>query len=307
MNHRWNIFNGKVLEYNNKTTEHPIILPSRTIRVRTTDGNSPVLYTNYPYLGNTTITRVAGTTDIFDVTPSVPIFEGMFIDSTNLAEVIAGNLNDPLEPGGTASGMFSRCTNLTSVSWLSMSRIDHAGNMFSGCTSLKTVSLYDTGSIVHAEYMFFGCSSLSTVDYFNTSSIVSMESMFENCSSLEAIPLFNLSSCSSTAYMFRASGITTVPLLVTSTVRSMIYMFAECTNLKAVPLFDTSSAVDVNSMFYGCLNVESGALALYQQMSTQVAPPMSYTDCFKNCGANTTTGAAELAQIPTSWGGTMSA
>jgi hypothetical protein len=57
-------------------------------------------------------------------------------------------------------------------------------------------------------------------------------------------------------------------------------------------------------MFIDCTNVQSGALALYQQMSTQTTQPTVYGDCFTNCGSNTTTGAAELAQIPASWGGT---
>jgi hypothetical protein len=72
-----------------------------------------------------------------------------------------------------------------------------------------------------------------------------------------------------------------------------------------IPLFDTSSATNVAGMFGGAKNVESGALALYQQMSTQDNPPSSYSSCFYQCGSNTVTGAAELAQIPTSWGGTM--
>jgi hypothetical protein len=57
-------------------------------------------------------------------------------------------------------------------------------------------------------------------------------------------------------------------------------------------------------MFNDCLNVQSGALALYQQASTQTTPPSEYYNTFYNCGSNTTTGAAELAQIPSSWGGT---
>ena len=75
--------------------------------------------------------------------------------------------------------------------------------------------------------------------------------------------------------------------------------------ITSIPLFDTSSAVDVSYMFYGTGNVETGALAMYTQMSTQTNPPTNYSDCFTNCGSNTVTGAAELAQIPTSWGGTM--
>ena len=74
----------------------------------------------------------------------------------------------------------------------------------------------------------------------------------------------------------------------------------------SIPLFDTSSAVDVGNMCLNAVSVTTGALALYTQMSTQANPPTTTTNCFRNCGKNTTTGAAELAQIPTTWGGTMS-
>jgi len=77
--------------------------------------------------------------------------------------------------------------------------------------------------------------------------------------------------------------------------------------IPSIPLFDTSSATNVDSMCQNTRNVESGALALYQQMSSQATPPSSHSGCFTGCGVGTTTGAAERAQIPTSWGGTMSA
>jgi len=54
-------------------------------------------------------------------------------------------------------------------------------------------------------------------------------------------------------------------------------------------------------MFYQCTNVQSGALALYQQASSQTTPPTSHNQTFYNCGSNTTTGSAELAQIPSGW------
>jgi len=53
--------------------------------------------------------------------------------------------------------------------------------------------------------------------------------------------------------------------------------------------------------FDGCTSVESGALALYQQASTQSNPPQQHSYTFRNCGSNTTTGSAELAQIPNDW------
>lgn len=73
----------------------------------------------------------------------------------------------------------------------------------------------------------------------------------------------------------------------------------------SIPLFDTSSATDVSMMCTKAMEVTTGALALYTQMSTQTTPPATHSSCFTNCGAGTTTGAAELSQIPTSWGGTM--
>ena len=80
--------------------------------------------------------------------------------------------------------------------------------------------------------------------------------------------------------------------------------FYGCTHLTEVPLFSTDSCTDVTSMFYGCRNVTGGARTLYIQMSTQTTPPSSHVNCFKNCGEDTVTGAAELSQIPTDWGGT---
>ena len=78
-------------------------------------------------------------------------------------------------------------------------------------------------------------------------------------------------------------------------------MFSNCNALKRIPLFDTSSVTNMQIMFTGCVNVESGALALYQQASTQTNPPASHNMTFYNCGSNTVTGAAELAQIPNDW------
>lgn len=89
-----------------------------------------------------------------------------------------------------------------------------------------------------------------------------------------------------------------------SSVTDMTAMFANCTSLTSVPLFDTSAVTNMSAMFINCTKVEGGALALYQQASAQTTPPSSHTGTFTNCGSDTVTGAAELAQIPASWGGT---
>ena len=112
----------------------------------------------------------------------------------------------------------------------------------------------------------------------NTTGITAMDDMFWGCSSLTSIPLFD-----------------------TSNVTNMNYMFGNCSSLTSIPLFDTSSVTNMSYMFDYCTNVQSGALALYQQASSQTTPPSNHSYCFYSCGSNTTTGAAELAQIPSGW------
>jgi hypothetical protein len=65
-----------------------------------------------------------------------------------------------------------------------------------------------------------------------------------------------------------------------------------------------SYITNVNEMFAGCTEVTGGALALYNVMK-DIPTITSHADTFKNCGSNTQTGQADLAQIPLSWGGTL--
>lgn len=180
---------------------------------------------------------------------------------------------------GTNYYMFlDRSTNVVEVLGANTTGITHMGDMFYGCTSLTTVHLFNTSSVINMGGMFYSCTSLTSVPLFDTSSVNNMNSMFQNCTSLTSVPLFN-----------------------THSVTYMAAMFQKCTSLTSVPLFNTSMVTDMSGMFLNCKNVQSGALALYQQASTQANPPSTHTGAFKNCGSDTTTGAAELAQIPEDW------
>ena len=151
-----------------------------------------------------------------------------------------------------------------------------------------------------------GQSDLIEVIGANTTDVTNMSDMFINCSALTTVSLFDTSSVTNTSYMFSScSSLTSVPLFNTSSVTNMNYMFNKCSSLTTVPLFNTSNVTNMTRMFSNCTNVQSGALALYQQASAQATPPTKHSYTFYKCGRDTTTGAAELAQIPTSWGGTM--
>jgi len=153
--------------------------------------------------------------------------------------------------------------------------------IYSGPQNLLEVIGANTRGVTDMGDMFNACSSITTVPLFDTSKVVETDNMFTDCTSLRTVPLFD-----------------------TSNVINMYAMFDECTSLTSIPLFNTSKAERVHNMFWHCYKVESGALALYQQMSSQANPPAVHGSAFFKCGQDTVTGAAELAQIPSSWGGT---
>jgi surface protein len=105
-----------------------------------------------------------------------------------------------------------------------------------------------------------------------------MLATFSNCRSLTSVPLFN-----------------------TTNVVNMFRNFYWCSALQEIPLFDTSNVNNMEETFFCCFSVNSGALALYQQASTQTTPPSSHNGAFHNCGEYTQTGSVELAQIPSDW------
>lgn len=139
----------------------------------------------------------------------------------------------------------------------------------------KAGNLYNVSGRI--ERLFYGCASLESVKTI-AGSITSANEAFRDCTSLKTAPSIASGGCTHFQSMFRG-----------------------CTLLEAVPLYDTASAVNVNSMFQNCTGVKSGALALYNQMAGQATPPSTHAYCFYNCGSGTTTGAAELAQIPSDW------
>ena len=163
------------------------------------------------------------------------------------------------------------------------------GGGSSSTTSYETATLVTGTSDTYDVYksgndfynLLYMSSNVVEVLGANTSGITNMRAMFRECTRLNNVALFDSSSAT-----------------------NMNYMLHNCTPLISVPLFDTSNAKYVIRMVSKCVNVQSGALALYQQLSSQANPPTQYSNAFADCGKNTITGSAELAQIPSSWGGT---
>lgn len=334
---------GSVKVYGSSDPYNPLNLPPYTIRLKFNDGVTPTFssgtavqvssspnvwdltYENTDWgrlvYGQSDLTEVLGanTTGVTSATmmisycpalTAVALFDtrsvtnmlGMFSGNTLLTTIPLFDTSSVM----TMEGMFADCPALTSVPLLNTRSVTTMKDMFYRCTSLTTVPLFDTSSLTTVWEMFRGCTSLTTVPLFNTSSVTSFQAMFYGCTSLASVPLFNTSAATNMASMFsNCTSITTVPLLDTSSATTLLGMLYGCSALTAVPLFDTSSATDVRQMLQSCSAVSSGALALYQRMAGQANPPSNYSQCFKNCGSDTSSGAAELSHIPRSWGGTQ--
>lgn len=111
----------------------------------------------------------------------------------------------------------------------------------------------------------------------NAPGLTDLSGMFANCHNLREVCLFD------TRYVTNWGS-----------------TFGGCTKLQYLPRFDVSSAVYMNFMCVYCFRVTGGALDLYNDASsTGLVRNHYYT--FAYCGKNTTTGAAELAEIPDDW------
>lgn len=284
---------------------NPLNLPPNTMRVRTSDGNPPIKQANNG-ASYETATLVEGTTDIYDVYKNNVTYQGgnsfkeLLHNSTNVIEILGANTTGVTNMNLLCNG----CSNLRSTVLFDTSSVTDFRWMYAYCSSqyFKSVPLYDTSSASTVAEMFDHCTYLETVPLFDLSNVRLTYSMFDGCTHLASVPQFIMSNVIQAQNMFYGcTSLTSIPQFDLSNLERAESMFNGCTSLTSIPLFSTSKLDKIPSMFYGCTNVESGALALYQQISSQSTPPSDYMHAFYNCGSNTVTGAAELAQIPASW------
>lgn len=262
-------FGNKILTVNSKGLEvwHPEPLPSHTIRLRYRQGTTPTFSYGTP-------TLVDAEQNIWDLTNNDDYWNSVLSGHTDLLEVINSNLT------GVRNMMAT----------------------FHGCTSLERINVLDTSTVNSFYIAFDGCTSLTHVPVINAASAYTMQEAFSGCTSLKSVTIVNTDNLSIMLSLFSYStSLETVSIGNTSNVTNMGSVFKGCSSLKSLPLLDTSSVTNMNQFAYDCFKVESGALALYQQASSQAVPPTEHNYAFKDCGRDTVTGAAELAQIPSDW------
>lgn len=267
------VFNNKIVLSNNKWIDIDVPPPhvgAFTIRLKFSSGYTPVTY-RY----GSVWTQVDAENNIWDLTYNKPNWTNLLDNNqSQLLEVIEANT-----------------TGVTNMYGL-----------FNGCRSLTKVVLFDTSAVTDTKNMFMNCELLESIPPYDLSSTTCMQNMFRYCESLKSIPAFNTPNNTDLSNTFEyCYALETLPLLDSSNVTFMYRMCFDCRSLKNIPLFNTSKVTNMTSAFYRCYKVESGTLSLYQQASSQTTPPIDHDSTFFDCGRDTTTGAAELAQIPWNW------
>ena len=307
---------------------NPLNLPPFTIRLRLRDW-----FTSPSFPKGTAVQVSSGTgANIWDLTYEDGDWSNLLggVIPAAIEEVLGANTSGVYD----MSHLFHYGANITSVQLFDTSSVQNMEGMFASAESLTTIPAFDTSNVTNMSWMFAACQKLTSLPLLNTSNVTNMsclfchndlydnhylttippwdmssvtiaDRMFSFCTALTNVPLLDLSSVVNMRQMFEGcSSLATVPTFDTSSATNMKQMFNRCSSLTAVPLFDTADVTDVASMFSYCYNVQSGSLALYTQLSSQTIPPTNYSNCFTDCGRDTVSGAAELAQIPSSWGGT---
>lgn len=257
--------NGNILARGNTPTPPgPPVLPPYTMMLLFQDGATP------KFRHGGTGTQVSVSPNVWLFTNKTTDWSWVFDDENKLLEVIDANT-----------------TGITNMYGL-----------FFSCNGLRNVSRFDTSSVINMRDMFNGCTELESVPLFDTSNVLTTQGMLANCDSLITVPKFNLSNCTSMRSMFLyCDRLETIPLFDTSKVTTFLWMCEYCASLKEIPLFDVSSCTELEGAFKDCTKVERGILDFYNRAKHIT----SHQSCFENCGIDTVTGAAELAQIPSDW------
>lgn len=260
---------------------NPLFLPPYTMRFKFSDSYDPTTGYNWPdgsWQQVSSSPNVWDYTKVNDVTNWTQVFDCSFHKGFN-------PLPDSIEVLG------ANTKGVTNMRYL-----------FYTCRNLVSLAAFDTSAVTDMDYMLYSCASLLEIPMLDTHNVTSMWYSFGNCRSIVNLPSLDVSSCQDGSGMCAyCQNLQAIPSIDTSSMLTMSSMFRGCSSLTEIPLLNTSSVQYVDRMFEDCVNVKHGSYDMYYQMSRQTNPPTSYTYCFRNCGSNTTTGAAELANIPSAW------
>lgn len=182
-----------------------------------------------------------------------------------------------------------------------------ASGDLSGITSMKNVA-YVSGKVAGGTFGSGNTSKVSYITYIcdlDTPNVTNMDGLLMGCRYMTVAPKLNTSSCTSLWSTFDTLYCALmIPDINMSHVTNMRATYSKCFSLLYTPNFS-----NVNSNLNLCqycferaYNLTDGLKDAYDNLV--LTNNTNHASCFAQAGSKSTTGAAELAQIPSSWGGT---
>lgn len=306
---------------------NPLDLPPYTMRIQFTDTSFDP--SQHPWTHQATWTQVSANPNVWDMYYPTTDWTRALSSNTSLA---SGNYIDVLGANTTGVTFFASLfygmpvrsvplfdtsaaisvtnmfyyTNVVTIPQYDTSNCTDFRYMFSNCYSLKSVPSLDTHNATRVAGMFFECEELESVGALDFRNVTNMVEVFSSCMKLENITLLNATNITSLERTFGGcNALQALPTMDVSHVQSISGMCSGCTSLTHLPSMNFSTYLtNTTGAFGGCYSVSSGILDMYNTLSG-LSSVTAHSDTFIYCGSHTVTGAAELAQIPTSWGGTM--
>ena len=198
--------------------------------------------------------------------------------------------------------------NLTTITLGDMPACTDASFMFINDSGLVNVTLGDMSAVTRTRSMFGHCGSLVTAPYLDTSHVIEAEDMFNYCLKLKNVPLYDFSSAKNVGGIFHGCAVLqSVPAFDFSSAVYMFSTFTGCEKLTAIPNFTLATVspvpdfgFNVTNMFKNCYLVSSGITRIYNKMAAWT-DTVTHTDTFADCGRDSVSGSAELANIPSDW------
>lgn len=274
-------------------------------------------------IGALTVESCNGSVDIVDIKLSeVPYTQSAFFQHAFDSDTAINNVNiENLTARVSCIHMFEQ-SGVTEANVI-MDNVSSTETMFDYCDRLKKVYIRTTNGI--GNNCFFGSGGLEdlTIEIIDDGYFIFQEAIDEigggaNLRNVTFIAaegtsyrLYRMATDSIGAfdgaqllesvnvYERGASGqLTQVPLPLTGYAN---YAFRNCRSLTYMPLLDVSGVSQCPGMFYGCVNIAGGILDVYDVLKVNCVSYSSHVQAFTDCGIDTTTGRAELVQIPNDW------
>lgn len=228
----------------------------------------------------------------------------MFYNCTSLVSV------SPFDTSNVTNiiGMFRTCKNLEEIPYINTSSVTQMTSACSECQKITTIPQFDLHNVTTMDQAFAFCDNLVNVPDLNTSKAIIMTGLFQNCKSLETAPNMSFANAMDVSSLFYdCYALKNVPNYDMTYARVFKQTFYACRSLTQIPdiMITTTSGgtgrviTNVQSMFAYCRNVESGILDFYNTVKN--VSGLTYSKCFTYCGVDTTSGSAELSQIPSGW------